>query len=245
MIEQERISYNYYSSKRNGLENGEETSSKISGSDLDKRDKILLQLHEQYAINNNSNLSSVVSLVVGLLVAFTGYGYVFLHTENRFFEGNQFMTMVCDSVGYEMLIVTTVVALAVVLLIFHICLHQGNAQRLEQFIIYAIRDEFGFHADNYPLPKEYHPYNKKGFPSMEYVQGLFGELTKVSMLAAVMLILLTAMKLFICSLACCVILGFLLFVFIIIFVYDQNHYYNRYKKRQDDYDHLNPKNDLE
>ena len=38
------------------------------------------QLHEQYAINNNANLSSVIALLVSLFAAIGAYGYVFIHT---------------------------------------------------------------------------------------------------------------------------------------------------------------------
>ena len=33
-------------------------------------------LHEQYAINNNSNSDILISLISALLISFTGYGYV-------------------------------------------------------------------------------------------------------------------------------------------------------------------------
>ena len=35
-----------------------------------------LQLHEQYAINNNANVSSFIAMIGALIIAFTGYGYV-------------------------------------------------------------------------------------------------------------------------------------------------------------------------
>ena len=41
--------------------------------------KLELQLHEQYAINNNANLSSIVTLICTILVIFGSYGYVFVH----------------------------------------------------------------------------------------------------------------------------------------------------------------------
>ena len=34
------------------------------------------QLHEQYAVNNNSNAGILISLISALFVAFSGYGYV-------------------------------------------------------------------------------------------------------------------------------------------------------------------------
>jgi hypothetical protein len=42
------------------------------------------QLHEQYAINNNSNLSSIIALMTALLAIFGVYGYVFIHTNIKF-----------------------------------------------------------------------------------------------------------------------------------------------------------------
>ena len=42
------------------------------------------QLHEQYAINNNSKVSSFVSFIVALFALFGFYGYIFAHSGNLF-----------------------------------------------------------------------------------------------------------------------------------------------------------------
>lgn len=42
------------------------------------------QLHEQYAINNNANTGSIVTLFVAMLASVGAYGFVYLHTINAF-----------------------------------------------------------------------------------------------------------------------------------------------------------------
>ena len=47
--------------------------------DKKMQQEMLLQLHQQYAVNNNAKLESAVSLIVGLIAVIGAYGYVFLH----------------------------------------------------------------------------------------------------------------------------------------------------------------------
>ena len=42
------------------------------------------QLHEQYAINNNSNWSSIVSLFAAIVAVFYGFGYIFVNSSVHF-----------------------------------------------------------------------------------------------------------------------------------------------------------------
>lgn len=39
------------------------------------------QLHEQYAINNNANLGSIIVLLTALIAVFGAYGYIYLHSK--------------------------------------------------------------------------------------------------------------------------------------------------------------------
>lgn len=48
----------------------------IGESEKSTKDQLLMQLHEQYAVNNNSSMGTVVSFIVGMFTAFGGYGYV-------------------------------------------------------------------------------------------------------------------------------------------------------------------------
>lgn len=154
--------------------------------------KMELQLHEQYAINNNANLNSIIILIVGLFAALGSYGYVFLHTANYFED----VINVNDSIKYSLTQLTyaLVGAVFVIEVMIYICMYQGVAQRCEQFIIYAIRCYHGKKdfIENI-FPSGYNPFNKK---RLEIVQGLYGELIKIGIGALILIILSYCYKIF-------------------------------------------------
>ena len=125
-------------------------------------DKLLMQLHEQYAINNNSSMGTIVSLLVSMFAAISGYGYVWTHcgTASKNFE---LVDLTFAAVG----------ASFILLVMSYICMNQGTSQRLEQFITYKIRDRCKITTF---FPKGYDPYFKKG---LDVVQGLYGEFVKI------------------------------------------------------------------
>ena len=132
-------------------------------SELEKMsDKLLLQLHEQYAINNNSSMGAVVSLLVSMFAAIGAYGYVWTQCGLN-----------SKSFGMADLTFAAIGASFILLVMSYICMYQGTTQRLEQFITYKIRKKYeiiGF------FPKGYEPFSKKG---LDIVQGLYGEFVKI------------------------------------------------------------------
>lgn len=151
-----------------------------------------LQLHEQYAINNNANLNSIIILIVGLFAALGSYGYVFLHSANYFED----VINLNDSIKYSLTQLTYALigAAFVIEMMIYICMYQGVAQRCEQFIIYAIRCNYGKKdfIENI-FPSGYNPFNKK---RLEIVQGLYGELIKIGIGALILIILSYCYKIF-------------------------------------------------
>lgn len=67
------------------------------------------QLHEQYAINNNSNLSSVITLLVTMFAVFGGYGYVYLNSNLDFY--GDFTLITNSTYTFDALLITTFGAL--------------------------------------------------------------------------------------------------------------------------------------
>lgn len=143
------------------------------------------QLHEQYAINANNNLTALVSIAAVLLSAIGTYGYVFINAgvkTNLFALNPQF-----SPVSIE---VAAIVAIIILGVLFHISLYLGANQRMEQFVMFAIRCKYygeemkeimSQSTGNDPncskriYPKDYHPFNKtKG----NFVQGLHNESLK-------------------------------------------------------------------
>lgn len=141
-----------------------------------------LQLHEQYAINNNSNLNSVVTLLAAMIAVFGGYAYMFIHTTIDFSEINRAWNLYDndkDLYSLDVFIFTTIASYIVLHIMRRICIYQGYAQRYEQFITYAIRSKYfnkllitdkdkdeenkAEEKDKQKMgifPKEYHPFGK-------------------------------------------------------------------------------------
>ena len=46
----------------------------------EKQFELEKQLHEQYAINNNSNLGSIIAILTTLVSVIGVYGYIFVHS---------------------------------------------------------------------------------------------------------------------------------------------------------------------
>lgn len=127
------------------------------------------QLHEQYAVNNNSNSGVLMSLLSTLLVAITGYGYVLY----------QYLIMECS---IAIVSLTTIIAMAVMALLHCISVSLGAGQRMEQFITIAIRKKYykGNKATYEEIfPEGYHPFNKN---LHSFVQGLYNIWSVVAIL---------------------------------------------------------------
>ena len=162
---------------------------------------LLKQLHEQYAINNNANLGTVMTFVVTLIAVIGYFGYVYVNSTCEF--ASQGKPLVNDGVYFaDALLLVYIASVFVLAILVYLCYYQGVAQRKEQFIIHAIR-RFYFN-ENYLdyvvkdddkeyskiFPKWYHPY-KEG--PLKIVQGLYGELIK--MFIAVFILLTVAVLL--------------------------------------------------
>lgn len=125
--------------------------------------QILLQLHEQYAINNNSSMGAIISLLVSMFAAIGAYGYIWVNC--KIDNSSQFN--IAD------LSFSAIGASFILLIMTYICMYQGTSQRLEQFIAQKIREQS--EIANF-FPKTYNPYCKKG---IDVVQGLYGEFVKI------------------------------------------------------------------
>lgn len=159
-----------------------------------------LQLHEQYAHNNNSYFSSIVVLISALVTALGVYGYVFVRTKDDWAKSwdNYFSTQL-DKFSLDALLLTGLVAIFVLTLCFHICVYQGSAQRKEQFIIDFIRKKYyniktidNKPFDKIPFPKGYHPCNKN---RRTFVQGLYLVFTYYIVIAQIMIIISLLLRL--------------------------------------------------
>ena len=163
--------------------------------------ELLKQLHEQYAINNNANLGTVMTFVVTLIAVIGYFGYVYVNSNTMF--APLCGPLVNAGVYYaNALLLVYIASVFILVVLVCLCYYQGVAQRKEQFIIHAIRRFYfnenyldyvvkGDDKENSKIfPKWYHPY-KEG--PLKIVQGLYGELIK--MFIAVFILLTVAVLL--------------------------------------------------
>ena len=154
-----------------------ETIVEYTPNDDDRIFELEKQLHEQYAINNNSNSAALISLMGALLVVMTGYGYVL------------YQYHLCPCRGVKMVYVTACIASLVMALLYCVCIHLGAGQRMEQFITFAIRAKYyGINENderkqktnieifNGTYPPDYNPFDKS---INNFVQGLYNILSCV------------------------------------------------------------------
>lgn len=192
--------------------------------------EMLLQLHEQYAQNNNANFNSVIGLITASIVILGFYGYVLVYSSSEIPFNCKVLSLTsgcnnpcnsCEGYPIEALTLITVASLAILSILQYICIYQGCHQRLEQFIIHAIRCEHGLVngeiKDKHILHLNYSPFNKakRGieescvnlcdiFLAIFYfnknmqsiVQGLFGVLVIIFSILEYAILVLAMAKLF-------------------------------------------------
>lgn len=152
---------------------------------------LLLQLHEQYAINNNANLSSVITIIVAAIAVIGVYGYVFVHSTLCFTDFGNLYNSCTDLYSLDVLLLSSLTSILIVLIFICVCFYQGVAQRKEQFIIHAIRVKMSSKLLTL-LPDRYNPFLKFGF---KIVQGLYGEIIKFFICTILFIVFTTAFKL--------------------------------------------------
>lgn len=144
----------------------------IVGNNDDRIFELEKQLHEQYAVNNNSNAGILISLISALLISFTGYGYVLY----------QYSIGEC-AIG--IVNIAAVAVMFVMVLLYCISVNLGTGQRMEQFITFGIRVEhYKCKIERYKniFPNGYTPFSKK---YEDFVQGLYNIWTKVALFTIV------------------------------------------------------------
>lgn len=179
-------------------------SSRKSGKNNNRtmREELELQLHEQYAVNNNANLGSIISLVVGVIAVLWAFGYVYLYSSLDKAASLGSLVSSGEKYSLDALIMTADAAIFVLAILFLICLNRGAYQRKEQFIIHTIRwqyfQEFNKGKDlEQPkklakiFPKGYNPYGKN---KCDFVQDVFWLMMVTFVVLTVIILVLTTSK---------------------------------------------------
>lgn len=126
--------------------------------------EMLMHLHEQFAINHNENLGSLITLFVAMLGVLGAYGAILLDAGNF---GGHF--------DYEeRVIITTIFADLVLTILIIINAYQGYHVRKDQFVIHRIRKFYGLDRlqnNDGSSVVDYTPHKKN---ILTYITGLYG-----------------------------------------------------------------------
>ena len=201
-----------------------ETIVEYTANDDDRIFELEKQLHEQYAINNNSNSAALISLMGALLVVMTGYGYVL------------YQYYLCPCRGVTMVYVTACVSSLVMTLLHCVCIHLGAGQRMEQFITFAIRINHYQAESNFDIlrykaifPNGYHPFMKtKG----DFVQGIYNLLSIPFMVVVCMIPIVACIITSSCE---CLLLHCVTIISLFITCRYRNKKYVRYQEREKEF----------
>lgn len=204
-----------------------------------------LQLHEQYAINNNATLSSMLTLFVTMLAVLAGYGYVFINSQGECEPG--FCMKVGDLYTIHALLLTTLASTLVLAAIAYICIETGYKGRMEQFITYAIRKKY-YRTEELleTFPKGYTPFKNEG-SWIRPIQSPYDTFFRITIIAAIVINVATIARV-LCSACNCgcfsctaAILVFLLLLSLlvcsIVVIYHLGHCYCKYQNRAKEYEH--------
>ncbi len=166
-------------------------------SDIDMQHEMELQLHEQYASNNNAYVSSTLAFIVGVMAVLGAFGYVYLFSSQETATNFGDLAKHDNVFTVDALMLTADAAIIVLAILFLFCLDRGAYQRKEQFITYAIRCKYfselnGDGGEEIKIfPKGYDPFGKSW---IGFVQGVFGFMLKAIAFVTCVIVVLIAIK---------------------------------------------------
>lgn len=149
-----------------------------------------LQLHEQYAINNNANVSSFIAMIGALIIAFTGYGYVLY----QYLMGDVCCCKMADA--ETMVHIATFAVLVVIFILYMIAVQIGASQRSNQFVIHNIRRR-AYNPTQYDtiFPKGYTPFGKSFYT---FVQGIYNTLSWIFLVVYIIIAVASSYMINVC-----------------------------------------------
>ena len=111
---------------------------------METKEKILENLHSQFAENQNHHQGLFIQFLIALLALFAGFGYVYTHTNPNIAYTQSFVQQIneVDYFSNLTLLATSVVVLAVLLLLNGILINQGYGFRRDQHLNMIIRKKY-------------------------------------------------------------------------------------------------------
>ena len=110
---------------------------------METKEKILENLHSQFAENQNHHQGLFIQFLIALLALFAGFGYVYTHTNPDILYTQTFVQQLNEVDYYSniTLLGTSVIVLAVLLLLNGILINQGYGFRRDQYLNMIIRKD--------------------------------------------------------------------------------------------------------
>jgi hypothetical protein len=99
-------------------------------------EKLELQLHEQYAINNNANLSSVIGLITATIVVVGFYGYLYVRSSLEY--SNNFILYKDGIYTMDALLLIASATTVILAILQYICMYQGSHQKIRNTASHCI-----------------------------------------------------------------------------------------------------------
>lgn len=130
---------------------------------MEELNDIEKQLHEQYAINANNNLTTMVSIATFLLGVIGMYGYVLVYTDLSFIQLSLLSNENNVQFTTDTLLLAASASMFILVILFYISVKLGATQRLEQFIAYSIRRKYykeEYNKQYRVFPGGYEPFEK-------------------------------------------------------------------------------------
>ncbi len=186
------------------------------------------QLHEQYAINNNTSITNFISFLTAIFALFGSFGYVFVHSTNTPSQNGLFINE--GVMSYEVFLFCSIIVSGMLFFLSTISLYLGYSNRNNQIIIDRIRKKY-YKDSEYNKIFGTH-YNAEGKNFVSFIQDYFNIFYMLFIAGQITVLCATYCKLQavgISCFTCCVIV--LQFLFIILSIVLRYHYYSKYKKR--------------
>ena len=216
--------------------------------DEEMRQQLELQLHEQYAVNNNSNLSNFMALLVTFVGIIGFYGYVLIHMNFEILHAIEALdenSKVCAMMKYsgfyiQDLMFVSVASFFIILILYSVSVYIGTKQRREQIQINKIREKAYFgKIDEKIFPQYYRNADQKNF--CDFVQGPSDMFARWLVVTFLGIFFITYCK--VCNYYhdvhihntchCIFITSFV--VFIVIMLSIRYYHFNKYKKEPNSY----------
>lgn len=172
--------------------NNNSCATSLYSGDNTTTNKLLEQLHEQYAKTDNEKSHNLIYTIASIIAIFTGYGYIYYHHEN-------------DIKSTVVLVVATALVIFILYYLMKITKFNGYSIRRDQVIIYNIRQRFLTEHDMHALfGKGFNPVEsiKKGDILPDYYRLVYEALRILLAFTIVATIIRVVTGLSFCSKCC-------------------------------------------